>query len=219
VYTGAEPDPFRSAPKSATHHTTTSTGSTSATGSTSRSGTTTTTGSRPPSSSGTSTGSAPRATAQLADDQAYAVDFATTDANVAATVKNAERVAPLPASAPQIVYVGVLRGGKRAVFVVLSPNSSLATSGTAQCFPQTGNCEVLGSGASVTLKGAAGSTYTLRVSSITAKTYPSNAAAAKARRAASKAGEQLVSAANPKALANFFYALGIGAVLHRPAPS
>ncbi len=234
VYNGHEPNPFR-APATgggagSSSSGTSNAGGTTTTGSTSPSqGSTSSTGSTSPNSSGSrpSTTTTGNGGGKLASNQAYLVDASSTYGAQADVLDNLQRLTPLPANAtPEIVYLGVLRGGRKAVFLLTAAvDAKLSLSGPVVCVPSATNCQVaeLGPKATVTLKpnGSDPSVlpFAFEVNAIRAKTFGSDAEALHARRTASMTGEQTVAQSGVAALAHFFYALGIGVVIHVKHPA
>jgi hypothetical protein len=224
VYKGNEPNPFgrpatgvppaKKTSTTPTATTTPSTGTTSpSTGTTSPSTTTTTPTTKP-------------APAHLADNQAYQINAVSTYGSQKDTLDDMQRLTPAPANVtPEIVYLGVLKGGKRAVFLLTDAvPTTLGGSSGSVCEPSQSDCQVIELSAGEQLQltpsssGTGVSTFTFKVTSLRAETYSSDAAANGARESASTVGEAIVGQSGASVLANFFYALGIGAVIYEPAP-
>ena len=244
---GTEPDPFRQS-SSASGKTAASSGGSSA-GSTSTSTTpaktttkttttkTTTPKTTTPSTTGstgstgsTSTpaqGSPVTGPASLKSDQAYTVDIDTKDAQGVHTLSDVVRLAPLPAAqSPEVIYLGVLKGGKKAAF--LFTNTIAVSSKSAAgltCLPSNSACQIIelspGDGMSLypTSNSALIATFSFELVSIGAKSYSSAAAATQARDAVSTAGQTLLPLSNSSELSTLTFSDKLGALVHHAAPS
>jgi hypothetical protein len=201
-----------------------SSGSAAATGSTASGGTgvatapastvppTTTT---PPSTPTTTSKPAPTG---LTSFQAYHVTVSITNAKGGLdTLDPLERLSFLPSGRqPLLVQLGVLKGGRRVLFVVL-PGTVVTGPGT--CTPGPIDCEILslapGQTEGLSMQSPTGvvSVAQFAVTAITADQHSSTAAADKARRMASAAGRRLLSKATLGALSLFQYRPSVGAVV------
>jgi hypothetical protein len=180
-----------------------------------------------PASSAPATGSPPAITPAatpkpaltgLTSTQSYRVTLAITNsAGGLDTLDPLERLSVLPGNAqPRVVELGVLKGGRRVLFVV-QPGTVLSGPGT--CTPGPIDCEILslapGQTEGLSMQSATGvvSVALFAVTAITAEEHPSAAAAQKARRAASAAGRRLLSTSTLAALPLFQYQPSVGAVV------
>ncbi len=230
VYKGHEPNPFQrtgsSSGSSSSSKTTTTaattTPATTAPATTTPTPTPTTTTTTTPSSKPKPISSAAPAT--LTKDQAYEINAVSTYGAQKDTLNNMQRLTPLPAnSTTELVYIGVLKGGKRAAFLLTDAAAAkLSASKSAKCVPSRSDCEVIELAAGEQLEttptssGGSLSSFTFKLSAIRGRTYPSSSAAMTARRSASAAGEQVVVQSQAPALARFFYALGLDALIYKP---
>lgn len=155
----------------------------------------------------------------LTSKQAYDVALAMTDsAGGINTTDPLTRLSLLPSQQqPLLVELGVLQGGKRVVFSV---QPGAAVNGPGTCIPGPLDCEILELGQDQTEQlsartGSLGSTQValFAVTGISATNYPSTAAADRARRAHSDAGQALVGQPTSSALSLFEYDPSLGAVV------
>ncbi len=224
---------------SSTPRSTPKTGSTAKAGSNShtRTGTHTHTGSgsgivtvprAPSSGSGSKSGSAstsPKpAPSSLGSDEVYTVNVSASYGDQTAKLDNLERLTPLPPNtAAEVVFLGVMKGGKKAAFLLTGAVAVKRTmTGSVTCKPSASDCEVveLPVGAQLTLtpspSSSGVSTFTLKLSAIGATKLSSAAAAAQARQSAAAAGEAILGASTSSVLASFVYDAGQGALVYEP---
>ena len=248
---GAEPNPFREATSAgstpagstpakanattkakSTTPTTTPAKTTPAT--TTPAKTTPPTGSTTPSGSSGSSGITPAkpvapttGPATLKSTQAYSVNIDTKDANGLHVLTDVVRLAPLPAAeSPELIYLGVLQGGKKAVFLFTnSVKVSNQTGSQLTCLPSADDCQIVelspGQGMKLapTANTALITTFTFELMSIGATNYSSASAAKQARDAVSTAGQTLVPLSNSTELQTLRFDNKIGALVHQNAPS
>ncbi|HVC84231.1 MAG TPA: hypothetical protein VNC12_03170 [Solirubrobacteraceae bacterium] len=248
---GAEPNPFREATSAgstpagstpakanattkakSTTPTTTPAKTTPAT--TTPAKTTPPTGSTTPSGSSGSSGITPAkpvapttGPATLKSTQAYSVNIDTKDANGLHVLTDVVRLAPLPAAeSPELIYLGVLQGGKKAVFLFTnSVKVSNQTGSQLTCLPSPDDCQIVelspGQGMKLapTANTALITTFTFELMSIGATNYSSASAAKQARDAVSTAGQTLVPLSNSTELQTLRFDNKIGALVHQNAPS
>jgi uncharacterized membrane protein YgcG len=165
--------------------------------------------------------------ASLKSDQAYTVDIDTKDAQGVHTLSDVVRLAPLPAAqSPEVIYLGVLKGGKKAAF--LFTNTIAVSSKSAAgltCLPSNSACQIIelspGDGMSLypTSNSALIATFSFELVSIGAKSYSSAAAATQARDAVSTAGQTLLPLSNSSELSTLTFSDKLGALVHHAAPS
>jgi hypothetical protein len=161
------------------------------------------------------------APSSLSSNEAYEIAAVSTYGDQKDTLDNLQRLSPLPANVnAELVYLGVLKGGKQAVFLLTGavPTTLTGTTGV-KCVPSSSDCQVieLAVGDQLTLtptSGAAASTFTFKLSSIGAQKFSSSSAAKAARASTSAAGQVLISQSTSMGLASFFYDSGIGALLY-----
>jgi hypothetical protein len=192
------------------------------------------TGSTTPSGSSGSSGVTPATPvapttgpATLKSTQAYSVNIDTKDANGLHVLSDVVRLAPLPAAeSPELIYLGVLQGGKKAVF--LFTNSVKVSNQTASgltCLPSADDCQIVelapGQGMKLapTANTALITTFTFELMSIGATNYSSAAAAKQARDAVSTAGQTLVPLSSSTELQTLRFEDKIGALVHQNAPT
>ncbi len=182
--------------------------------------TTATTGTKTTTTATKTTGSGAPLTgpATLSSSQAYTVALNTKDAQGTHVLSNVVRLAPLPAAqSPEVVFLGVLKGGKKAVFLFANPVKFSGTSGET-CLPSPAACQIieLGPGQGMKLAPASNTaliaTFTFAVGSIGAKTYSSASAALGARNATSSSGQTLLPLIGSTELADFHFDSAIGAL-------
>ena len=182
--------------------------------------TTTTTSSTTTSASKTTTGSGSPLTgpASLSSDQAYTVTLNTKDAQGVHVLTNVVRLAPLPAAqSPEVVFLGVLKGGKKAVFLFANP---VNFNGPADetCLPAPADCQIieLGPGQGMKLAPASNTaliaTFTFAVGSISAKSYSSASDALNARNSTSSSGQTLLPLIGSTELTDFHFDSALGAL-------
>ena len=159
--------------------------------------------------------------ASLSSDEAYTVTLNTKDAQGTHVLSNIVRLAPLPAAqSPEVVFLGVLKGGKKAVFLFANPvNFSGASNET--CLPAPADCQIieLGPGQGMKLAPASNTaliaTFTFAVGSISSKSYSSASDALNARNATSSSGQTLLPLIGSTELTDFHFDSAIGALSYK----
>jgi hypothetical protein len=155
----------------------------------------------------------------LQPNQAYDVALSVTNsAGGVVSLNPLERLTVVPSpQKPLLVELGVLQGGKRVLFAV-QPGTVVEGPGT--CTPGPVDCEILSLGqdqteAVGTQVGniSASEEALFAITGIKTSTYPSSAAAAKARRGASAAGQALLATTDMPALSLFHYEPSLGYVV------
>jgi len=165
--------------------------------------------------------------ATLRPTQAYTVNIDTKDATGTHALSDVVRLAPLPAAqTPEVIYLGVVAGGKKAAFLF---TNAVKVSGTASndltCLPSTDSCQIVelspGQGMSLTPTSntALISTFTFELMSIAAQDFSSTSAATQARDAVSTAGQTLLPLYNSSELQTLRFDEKTGALVHHSAPS
>jgi hypothetical protein len=198
-----------------------STGGSSSTGSSSSTGTASggTPSSTPNPPSITGNAKPKPAPSGLTKDEAYDVSLAITNsAGGLNTLDPLERLSVLPGDQqPLLVELGVAQGGNRVLFAV---QPGAVVSGPGSCTPGPIDCAILSLGQDQTEQlssqtGTLGSSPValFAVTSISATKYSSAAAADKARRAASSAGQKLLDGSSSQALSLFQYEPSLGSVV------
>jgi hypothetical protein len=234
VYKGTEPNPFRPAPTAAsttaasstTNASTTPTPTPATTTPATTTPATTTPATTTPKAKTVTTKTTPSAPSSLGSDEAYAIDGTASYGSEQDTLDNIQRLTPLPANiAAEVVYLGVVKGGKRAAFLLTDAVAAkLTSSGSVKCVPSPSNCEVieLTSGEQLTLTPSASgtgiSTFNFKLNSIHAVKFAKSAQASAARQSASATGSQFIAQSTSIGLASFFYSANLGALLYaKPA--
>ena len=135
------------------------------------------------------------------------------------SVANPTRLSPLPSAAdPEVVYLGVMRGGKRAAFLV--PRTAVG-SGDGICRPSPSQCQVVelrvGDSEFLDIHSPTAGLiqYELDLTHISSHRTASRAVAAKAHRRESAAGRELLKKASSTALAQLNFSPQSGAVYVR----
>jgi hypothetical protein len=154
----------------------------------------------------------------LTATQAYDVALTITNpAGGLGTIDPLVRLSPVPnQEQPLLVELGVLKGGSRVLFAV-QPGTVVGGPGT--CTPGPIDCEILSLGQDQTeavgVKSSSGesSSSLFAITGISARDYPSAAAADKARRAESAAGRAILDASTAISLSLFRYDPSVGAVI------
>jgi hypothetical protein len=191
------------------------------------------TGSTTPSGSSGGSGITPATTtpttgpASLKSTQAYSVNIDTKDANGLHVLTDVVRLAPLPAAeSPELIYLGVLQGGKKAAFLFTnSVKVSNQTSSQLTCLPSDDDCQIVelspGQGMKLapTSNTALITTFSFELMSIGVTDYSSADAAQQARDAVSTAGQTLLPLSNSTELQTLRFDDKIGALVHQNAPS
>ncbi len=154
----------------------------------------------------------------LTSTQSYSAALSlTTTAGGLNTIDSLKRLSVLPsAQQPLLVYLGVLKGGRDALFVV---QPGTVVNGPGTCTPGPTDCEIL-SLAQEQIESLAVSTGTgisnvalFAVNAIKVEGHTSVAAANRARHEASAAGRSLLAASTLPALSLFEYQPHVGAVV------
>jgi hypothetical protein len=160
--------------------------------------------------------------ATLKSTQAYTVNVDTKNANGTHVLSNVVRLAPLPAAqSPEVIYLGVLKGGKRAAF--LFTNSVKVSSGQSPngitCLPSPSDCQIAelspGQGMKLapTSNTALIATFTFELMSISAASYSSAGAALQVRDDVSSAGQTLLPLSSSTELATLRFDDKVGALV------
>jgi hypothetical protein len=165
--------------------------------------------------------------ATLKSTQAYTVNIDTKDATGKHALSDVVRLAPLPAAqTPEVIYLGVLAGGKKAAFLFTNAvKVSGAASTNLTCLPSTDSCQIAelspGQGMSLTPTSntALIATFTFELMSIGAKDFSSSSAAMQARDAVSTAGQTLLPLYSSPELQTLRFEDKVGALVHHSAPS
>jgi hypothetical protein len=164
-------------------------------------------------------GASKPAPAGLTSAQAYDVAFAiTNNSGGFDTIDPLVRLSELPShQQPLLVELGVLKGGQRVLFAVMP---GTVVNGPGTCTPGPIDCQILSLGQNQTevLSSTAPAGNVVQVAdfaitSISAKTYSSAAAASQARNASSAAGRKLLNASTLSALSLFQYEPSLGVVV------
>ena len=191
------------------------------------------TGSTTPSGSSGGSGITPATTtpttgpASLKSTQAYSVNIDTKDANGLHVLTDVVRLAPLPAAeSPELIYLGVLQGGKKAAFLFTnSVKVSNQTGSQLTCLPSADDCQLVelspGQGMKLapTSNTALITTFSFELMSIGVIDYSSAGAAQQARDAVSTAGQTLLPLSNSTERQTLRFDDKIGALVHQNAPS
>jgi hypothetical protein len=164
--------------------------------------------------------------AKLSPKQAYVVNIDTKDATGTHTLTNVVRLDPLPAAeTPEVIYLGVLTGGKKAAFLFTNAVKVTTSKGdNLTCLPSDADCQIAelapGQGMSLapTSNTALIATFTFELMSISAQTFASADAATQARDAVSTAGQALLPLSTSTALQTLQFDSKTGALVHS-APS
>ncbi len=156
--------------------------------------------------------------AGLTSTQSYDVALSlTTFAGDLNTIDSFERLSVLPSEQqPLLVYLGVLKGGRDALFLV---QSGTVVSGPGTCAPGPSDCEILSlaqgriESLAVSTAGGTSNVALFSVTAIKVDQHASVASANHARREASAAGHALLKASTLPALPLFEYQPNVGAVV------
>jgi hypothetical protein len=156
--------------------------------------------------------------AGLTSTQSYGVALSlTSTAGGLDTIDPLERLSLVPsAQQPLLVYLGVLKGGRDALFVV-QPGTIVSGPGT--CTPGPTDCEILSlaqeqiESLAVSTGNATSNVALFAVTAIKVDEHASVAAANRVRREASAAGQTLLKASTLTALPLFEYQPDVGAVV------
>jgi hypothetical protein len=154
----------------------------------------------------------------LTATQSYRVVLAITNSSGGLnTIDPLERLSALPSDQqPLMVELGVLKGGKRVLFLV---QRGTVLSGPGRCTPGPIDCEILSLAVDQTealsMQSATGvvAVALFAVTAIKADEHPSDAAADKARRTESAAGRALLNTSALSALSLFRYDPSLGTVV------
>jgi hypothetical protein len=175
-------------------------------------------------SSGTTTPAA--APSKLSSHQAYTVDIATKDADGVHTLTDVVRLAPLPAAqSPEVIFLGVLEGGKKAVFLFTNAIAVSTKTTGLTCVPSSSDCQIAelspGQGLSLspTSNSALIATFSFELQSIGVANFSSEDAATQARDAVSSAGQTLLPLSDSSALPDFTFESSLGALVYHSSPS
>ncbi|HEV3230330.1 MAG TPA: hypothetical protein VGY97_12700 [Solirubrobacteraceae bacterium] len=141
----------------------------------------------------------------------------------AVTINNPLRLSPLPSKAdPEVVYLGVMKDGKRAAFLV--PKTAVAT-GDGSCRPSPTHCEIVVLHPGETefldiLTPTAGLVqYELDLVSISHHRSATQAEAASTHRRESQDGRAVLRNSNSTALLALSFSPSLGLVYERPKKS
>ena len=137
------------------------------------------------------------------------------------------RLAPLPAAeSPELIFLGVLQGGKKAAFLFTNSVKVSNQSGSQlTCLPSADDCQIVelspGQGMKLapTANAALIATFTFELMSIGAVDYSSASAAQQARDAVSTPGQTLLPLSNSTVLKTLRFEDKIGALVHQNPPS
>jgi hypothetical protein len=163
----------------------------------------------------------------LKDTQAYTVTLDTSDAQGTHVLTKLERLTPLPAAqSPEIIFLGVLKGGDKAVFLFTDPVSVTGSASIGKaCLPSASDCQIVEFGPGQGMKLVPSSntaliaTFTFSVASIGAADYANATTATAARDAVSSAGQALLSQSGSSELPAFHFDTSLGSlVFQTPAP-
>jgi hypothetical protein len=154
----------------------------------------------------------------LTSTQSYAVSLSlTTTGGGLDTIDSLERLSVLPSEQqPLLVYLGVLKGGRDALFVV---QPGTVVSGPGVCLPGPTDCEILSlaqeqiESLAVSTGSGVSNVALFAVNAIAVEGHRSVASANRARREASAAGRSLLAASTLSALPLFEYQAHVGAVV------
>jgi hypothetical protein len=170
-------------------------------------------GSSPAPSSGTKP-TAPKGSQGTDANDVYRVSLRFGEAGDQRTIRDVARLTPLPSSSdPFFVFLGVLKDGKTAVFLV---SSDATATGDGSCKPRATNCETIQLKAGDTeffdlSTGTAGVIqYQLDLLSVGKRDAASTAVAAKRRARESKAGRDILRAAVKQTDLGFDYIPRLG---------
>ncbi|HEX2015990.1 MAG TPA: hypothetical protein VGN69_04785 [Solirubrobacteraceae bacterium] len=132
------------------------------------------------------------------------------------------RLTPLPSAGdPQVVFLGVLRGGRRASFLL---SSRATATGDGRCRPSPSSCQVLdlapGETEFLDVRDPARGLvqYELDLVGIGARHLPNRVRAVRLRRRESHAGRRLVNGSASPALSHLTYSVSLGALVTRLPP-
>jgi len=162
----------------------------------------------------------------LAATQAYTVTLDTSDAKGKHVLSDVVRLAPLPAAeSPEVIFLGVLKGGKKAVFLFTEPVKVSGGTGVGKaCLPSADDCEIIELAPRQGMRIAPASsspliaTFTFTVGSIGVANYPNADAAKAARDATSSAGTTLLPLTASPELSAFHFDDSLGALVYRALP-
>ncbi|GAC1441154.1 MAG: hypothetical protein NVSMB51_21180 [Solirubrobacteraceae bacterium] len=155
----------------------------------------------------------------------YRVDLALADkAGVTSGALNdIVRFSPLPSAlTPQLIFLGVLKGGKRVAFLVTGSVTTIRPSGAA-CLPSTTSCEIIeiaaGQKLGLSNPGSADPAKpdVSLIATVTIQGHSSVAAARRVRARTSAQGRALFDMADPGAQAALQYSVVDGALTEAPA--
>jgi hypothetical protein len=155
------------------------------------------------------------------------VNIDTKDAKGTHALTNVVRLAPLPAAqSPELIYLGVLSGGKKAAFLFTNAVKVSAQAGSSlTCLPSNDDCQIVelspGQGMSLapTSNTALIATFTFELMSISAQTFPSAGDALAARDAVSTTGQALLPLSTSTALETLRFDDKVGALVKQSPPT
>jgi hypothetical protein len=165
--------------------------------------------------------------ATLSATQAYTTKLETSDAHGQHVLTEVVRLAPLPAAeSAEVIFLGVLAGGKKAVFLFTAPVhlASGSTTGAA-CYPSATDCQIValapGQGMKLTSTpdSAPAAPFTFTVESIGAAGFANAATASAERKETSSAGATLLPLHDSSALGAFHFDSARGALVFEPQPA
>jgi hypothetical protein len=132
------------------------------------------------------------------------------------------RLAPLPAAqSPEVIFLGVLQGGKKDVFLFTNTVQVTGGSKSGTCLPAPSDCQIIelapGQGMKLapTANSALIATFTFEVGSIGVKNYSSTTAADAARAAVSSTGQTLLPLSGSTELPSFRFDGTLGALVYK----
>jgi hypothetical protein len=155
------------------------------------------------------------------------VNIDTKDARGPHALTNVVRLAPLPtAQSPELIYLGVVKGGKKAAFLFTNAVKVSTQGGTSlTCLPSNADCQIVelspGQGMSLapTSNTALIATFTFELMSISAQSFPSAGDALAARDAVSATGQTLIALSPSTALQTLRFDDKIGALVKQSPPT
>jgi len=142
-------------------------------------------------------------------------------------LSNVVRLAPLPqAQSPEVILLGVLKGGQKDVFLFTNPVQVSGSSSIGKaCLPSASDCQLIelspGQGMKLapTSNSALIATFTFQVAAIGVKNYSAANEASAARAAVSSAGQTLLPLSGSPELASFHFDGAIGALVFHATPT
>ncbi len=159
--------------------------------------------------------------AKLGARDSYSIDVNVIDATGPHSLSDLTRLSPLPSATNSLIeYLGVLRSGRAAAFLV---NPATVVGGPGKCLPRPSNCQVLelkpGQLEVLSVRSSGGPVVqgTVAVTAWRVVTHSSPAAARQVRARAVKQGQTLVTQSAQPALTDVVYSIAQGAVSIVPA--